>query len=159
VRDLRRAALLHDVGKLAISNQILDKAAGLNAAEAAIVREHPVVTGEILERVPCFRRLAPLACAHHERLDGRGYPRGLMAAELDLPMRVLAVADVYEAVTSERPYRMAMSSSQALAILRAEAPAKLDATAVAALEELLDERFPFDGRLRAERVLGEQRAG
>jgi putative nucleotidyltransferase with HDIG domain len=159
VRDLRRAALLHDVGKLAISNQILDKAAGLNAAEAAIVREHPVVTREILERVPCFRRLAPLASAHHERLDGRGYPRGLGAAELDRPMRVLAVADVYEAVTSERPYRMAMSSGQALAILRAEAPKQLDAAAVAALEDLLDERGPLDDSLRAETVLGRQPAG
>jgi putative nucleotidyltransferase with HDIG domain len=155
VSDLRRAALLHDVGKLAVSNRILDKAGGLNAAEAAIVREHPLVTARILERVPGFRQLAPVASAHHERLDGRGYPRGLTADELDLPMRVLAVADVYEAVTSERPYRPAMSSDQALGILRAEAPARLDATAVAALEDLVDQRGPVDDGLRAETVLGE----
>ena len=74
------------------------------------MREHPLVTAQILERVPGFGRLAPLASAHHERLDGGGYPRGLTADDLDLPMRVLAVADVYEAVTSERPYRAAMSS-------------------------------------------------
>jgi putative nucleotidyltransferase with HDIG domain len=155
VRNLRRAALLHDIGKLAVSNRILDKAGALNATEAAIVREHPLVTAQILERVPGFRRLVPLASAHHERLDGRGYPRGLTADALDLPMRVLAVADVYEAVTSERPYRSAMSSAQALAILRAEAPARLDAAAVAALEDLVEQRGPVDDGLRAERVLGD----
>ena len=96
VRDLRRAALLHDIGKLAISNRILDKAGALTAAEPAVVRQHPR-TAQILERVPGFERLAALASAHHERLDGGGYPRGLTADELDLPMRVLAVADVYEA--------------------------------------------------------------
>ena len=148
VTDLRRAALLHDIGKLAISNRILDKAGRLSAAETAVVREHPLVTARILERVPGFGRLASLASAHHERLDGRGYPHGLTAEELDMPMRVLAVADVYEAVTSERPYRAAMSSDQALAVLHADAPERLDATAVAALGDLL-----------AETVLGRRRAG
>jgi putative nucleotidyltransferase with HDIG domain len=155
VSDLRRAALLHDIGKLAISNRILDKPGGLTAAEAAIVREHPLITAQILERVPGFRQLADLASAHHERLDGGGYPRGLTAVELDLPMRVLAVADVYEAVTTERPYRLAMSSEQALRILRAEAPARLDAAAVAALADLVEQRGPVDDGLRAETVLGE----
>ena len=159
VTDLRRAALLHDIGKLAISNRILDKAGGLSAAEFAAMREHPLVTAQILERVPGFGRLAALASAHHERLDGGGYPRGLTADELDLPMRVLAVADVYEAVTSERPYRAAMSSDQALAILRAEAPARLDATAVAALHDLLAPRAAGDDGLPARAVLGRLRPG
>jgi putative nucleotidyltransferase with HDIG domain len=153
VRDLRRAALLHDIGKLAVSNRILDKTGRLNAAEAAIIREHPLVTAQILERVPGLRELAAMAGAHHERLDGHGYPRGLTADALDLPMRVLAVADVYEAVTSERPYRMAMSSEQALRILRAEAPGRLDAAVVGALEELVAQRGPVDVGLRAEQVL------
>ena len=157
--DLRRAALLHDIGKLAISNRILDEAGRLSAAEFAVVREHPLVTAQILERVPGFGRLARLASAHHERLDGSGYPRGLTADVLDMPMRVLAVADVYEAVTSERPYRAAMSSDQALAILRAEAPARLDATAVAALDDLLGQRGARDDGMRAETVLGRPRAG
>ena len=159
MRDLRRAALLHDIGKLAISNRILDKAGGLTVVEAAVVREHPAVTARILERVPGFGRLASLASAHHERLDGGGYPRGLTADELDLPMRVLAVADVYEAVTSARPYRAALSSDAALAILHAEAPARLDATAVEALDDLLAQRGARDGALRAETVLGRPRAG
>jgi len=156
--DLRRAALLHDIGKLSISNRILDKAGRLTPAEFAKVREHPLVSARILDRVPGLRHLAPLAGAHHERLDGRGYPHGLTAAELDMPMRVLAVADVYEAVTSERPYRPAMSSTQALAIVRDEAPARLDGNAVAALGDLLEGRAMVAGdAVRAEAVLG--RAG
>jgi putative nucleotidyltransferase with HDIG domain len=153
--DVRRAALLHDLGKLAISNRILDKPAGLSHLEEAIVRRHPLITAQILERVPGFRRLAPLASAHHERLDGGGYPRGLTGHDLDMPMRVLAVADVYEAVTSERPYRAAMSSQEALAILRADAPNRLDVDAVTALAGLLDNRGRFDDAFRATAVLGD----
>ena len=155
VSEVRRAALLHDIGKLSISNRILDKTRALNANEAAIIRAHPLITAQILERVPGFRGLAHMASAHHERLDGHGYPHGLGADELNLPMRVLAVADVYEAVTSERPYRKAMSSDQALAILRADAPVRLDAAVVAALEELVEQRGPTGEGLRADMVLGD----
>jgi len=135
--DLRRAALLHDVGKLAVSNRILDKPGRLTATEFAKVREHPDVTRQILERLPCFGRLAPVAAAHHERLDGGGYPRGMTADQLTMPMRLLAVADVYEALTSDRPYRAAMTSAQALGIIRAESPHRLDDDAVAALAGLV----------------------
>ena len=154
VGDLRRAALLHDIGKLAISNRILDKAGRLNDAEFAKVREHPLVTAQILGHVPGLRQLAPLASAHHERLDGHGYPHGLTGAELDMPMRVLAVADVYEAVTSERPYRPAMSSEQALAIIRDQVPARLDADAFAALTHLIRHRAAAGDAARAAAVLG-----
>src|ERR671939_1087206 len=133
---LRRAALLHDVGKLAVSNRILDKPGRLTAFELAIVREHAAMTRRILERVPGFGTIAPTAAAHHERLDGSGYPDGLTAAELTTPMRLLAVADVYEALTSERPYRAAMSSHEALDIIRAQAPRALDADAASALATL-----------------------
>jgi HD-GYP domain-containing protein (c-di-GMP phosphodiesterase class II) len=134
--ELRRAALLHDVGKLAVSNRILDKPGKLTDAEFAQIREHPVVTHRVLERVPGFGDLAPLAAAHHERLDGSGYPNGLTADELTMPMRLLAVADVYEALTSERPYRAAMRSEQALEIIRVESPHALDQDAAAALANL-----------------------
>jgi len=137
LRDLRRAALLHDVGKLAVSNRILDKPAELTTTELAVVREHPVVTERILARVPGCEHLALLASAHHERLDGSGYPRGLAAPELTTPMRLLAVADVYEALTSERPYRPALSSDDALAVMRDDVPTRLDRAAFAALERLL----------------------
>ena len=134
--DLRRAALLHDVGKLAVSNRILDKPGRLTDGEFALIREHPVVTRQILERVPGFGPLAPVAAAHHERLDGSGYPQGLAGDELTMPMRLLAVADVYEALTSERPYRAAMRSEEALAIIRAGSPHRLDQEAASALASL-----------------------
>jgi HD-GYP domain-containing protein (c-di-GMP phosphodiesterase class II) len=137
VRGLARAARLHDIGKLAISNRILDKPGRLDDVEFAQVKAHPLVSQRILERVPGFSELAPLAGAHHERLDGTGYPRGLMADELTMPMRVLAVADVYEALTAERPYRSTYTAAQAFAIMRREVPRRLDPDAFAALEALL----------------------
>ena len=153
VGDLRRAALLHDVGKLAISNRILDKPGRLTDAEFAKVREHPLVTARILARVPGFEPLAAVAAAHHERLDGRGYPHRLGAPELTPQMRMLAVADVYEALTSRRPYRPAMSSAEALALMRTDVPERLDGEVFAALERLLADR-DAGSVLRAETVLG-----
>jgi HD-GYP domain-containing protein (c-di-GMP phosphodiesterase class II) len=135
--DLGRAAMLHDIGKLAISNVILDKPAPLTRNEFAEIREYPLTTERIVSRVPGFEHLAGLAAAHHERLDGSGYPRALHADDLTLPMRLLAVADVYEALTSERPYRRALSSADALAVVRSDVPARLDPDAFSALERLL----------------------
>jgi HD-GYP domain-containing protein (c-di-GMP phosphodiesterase class II) len=135
--DIRRAALLHDVGKLAISNRILDKPGKLTDEEFGKIREHPRISGQVLARIPGFSHLVDLASAHHERLDGRGYPSGLRGDDLTLPMRVLAVADVYEALTSQRPYRAAMTSDDALSTIRTEVPRRLDADVFGALEALL----------------------
>jgi HD-GYP domain-containing protein (c-di-GMP phosphodiesterase class II) len=137
LRDLRHTGLLHDVGKLSISNRILDKPTRLSNAEFERVKEHPLFTQWVLERVSCFADLAPAASAHHERLDGGGYPRGLRADDLTLPMRVLAVADVYEALTSARPYRGALSDEDALAVMRLDVPSRLDVDVFRALEALL----------------------
>ena len=156
LRDLRRAALLHDIGKLAVSNRILDKPAALTQAERARVREHPVMTERILARVPGCEHLATIAGAHHERLDGGGYPHGLRGDELTMPMRLLAIADVYEALTSDRPYRRAHSSDGALAIMRREVPERLDREAFSALERLLAGTAP-DGARRAAGVLDDGR--
>jgi HD-GYP domain-containing protein (c-di-GMP phosphodiesterase class II) len=136
--DLRRMALLHDIGKLAVSSRILDKPSGLTAAEFARVKEHPLFTRWVLERVSCFEALAPLAAAHHERLDGSGYPSGLTAGDLTLAMRVLAVADVYEALTASRPYRPALKEDEALATIRRDVPLRLDPDAYEALETVID---------------------
>ena len=136
--DLRRLALLHDIGKLAVSNRILDKPDRLTPAEFERVKEHPLFTRWVLERISCFEPLAAVAAAHHERLDGSGYPRGLTADDLTVPMRVLAVADVYEALTAERPYRHALAEEQALALIRRDVPDRLDADAYAALETVID---------------------
>ncbi|HET6866525.1 MAG TPA: HD domain-containing phosphohydrolase [Solirubrobacteraceae bacterium] len=137
LRALRRAALLHDLGKLSISSRILDKPGPLTEDERARFREHPLLAERILGRVPSFVELARVASAHHERLDGSGYPRGLAGDALTMPMRVLAVADVYEALISDRPYRPAHPWHEALDLMRADVPERLDAQAFAALEELL----------------------
>jgi HD-GYP domain-containing protein (c-di-GMP phosphodiesterase class II) len=139
VRDLSRAAQLHDIGKLGISNRILDKPGPLTAGEFAQVKGHPVLTRRILERTPCFEDLAPLASSHHERLDGSGYPLALKGRELSTPMRVLAVADIYEALTADRPYRRAWSTADALSIIRHDVPRRLDHDAVAALETVIED--------------------
>jgi putative nucleotidyltransferase with HDIG domain len=136
-RIMRRAALLHDIGKLAISNRILDKPGKLTDEEFRAVQAHPQHTLRILERAPCFVELADLAANHHERLDGSGYPRALRADDLDLPMRVLAVADVYEALTADRPYRGSLSVADALAIIDRDVPHRLDPTASGALKAYL----------------------
>ena len=146
LRQLRRAALLHDIGKLSISNRILDKPGPLTEAEQARFKEHALLTEQILGRVPGFDGLAAIASAHHERLDGHGYPRGLTAEDLTMPMRVLAVADVYEALISERPYRAAYASEVALGVMSGDVPARLDADAFAALKALLADSAAGTGR-------------
>jgi HD-GYP domain-containing protein (c-di-GMP phosphodiesterase class II) len=153
LRELGRAALLHDIGKLSISNRILDKPGPLTKDEQARFREHALLTEHILGRVPGFDGLATLASAHHERLDGHGYPRGLGAEELTMPMRVLAVADVYEALISERPYRPAHTPRAALDLMAADVPERLDPDAFAALKSLVADRsvHAAQGRLTGRR--------
>jgi putative nucleotidyltransferase with HDIG domain len=121
LRELKRAALLHDIGKLGVSNAILDKPGKLTGTEWAAMRLHPALTYEILRRIGRFRDLALVAAAHHERLDGRGYHRGIGAAELDRPARILAVADVCEALQAERPYRKALEWDEIMAIMGRQA--------------------------------------
>ena len=137
LRRLRRAALLHDLGKLSISSRILDKPGPLTDEERARFREHPLLGEQILGKVASFVELSVVASAHHERLDGSGYPRGLAGDALTMPMRVLAVADVYEALISDRPYRPAYPWQEALDVMRSDVPERLDPRAFAALETLL----------------------
>jgi putative nucleotidyltransferase with HDIG domain len=134
---LYRAALLHDIGKLGLSSRILDKPGPLDPSEREAVRRHPRWSMEILSRVGAFGEVARIAAAHHERLDGSGYHRGLTGAQLDLPSRILAVADVAEALSADRPYRPALGPDQVLAIMRPDADRALDADALAALEQVL----------------------
>ena len=136
--DLRRAALLHDIGKLGVSNRILDKPGRLDEDEWRAVRRHPEYTLRILERVPVFESLAELAASHHERMDGRGYHRGLPAGELPLACRLLVVADVFEALTATRPYRPGMPVEQALGIVHGDTGSAFCPEAVAGLDAWLE---------------------
>jgi len=134
---LRRAALLHDLGKLGVSSRILDKPGPLTEPEWEVMRCHPRWSMEILTRVRAFRELARIAALHHERLDGSGYVAGLTADDLDLPARILAVADVAEALGADRPYRRALDVDEVLEIMRGDVGRKLDADAFGALEDVL----------------------
>ncbi|MGH3138458.1 MAG: HD-GYP domain-containing protein, partial [Gaiellales bacterium] len=139
LRDLRRAGLLHDLGKLGVPNIVLDKPGKLTPGEWELMRRHPAYTAEVLAQVECLRPIAGTAASHHERLDGSGYHRGLEAPALPLPARILAVADVYDALARDRPYRAAMPAERVLAIIDADAGTRLDAESVAALRRLIDD--------------------
>ncbi len=125
-RMVHRAALLHDLGKLRVPNSILDKAGKLTSDEFTVVKEHPALTAQILARIPAFREMAAIAGAHHERLDGMGYPNRLGASELSPEARIIAVADVYAALSEERPYRESLDLAQVAAIMTKDIPHKLD---------------------------------
>lgn len=130
---IRRAALLHDIGKLSVPNSILEKPAKLDQAEWAVVKQHPYYSYEVLRRIPGFGKLSEVAASHHERLDGKGYFRGYNAESLDLSSRILAVADVYDALAAKRPYRDALPLDEVLGIMRKDAPHALDAACLEAL--------------------------
>ena len=136
-RDLYRAGLLHDIGKLGVSNRILDKRGALDADEWREVRRHPLTSLQILRRVGALRDVARISGLHHERLDGSGYYLGFDGTQLDLPARVLAVADVAEALSAHRPYRDALAPDEVLAIMSREAGTTLDAEAFEALATLM----------------------
>ena len=132
---LSRAGLLHDVGKLGVSNTILDKNGPLFDDERTLMQAHPVHTWEILRRVRVFADFAKMASLHHEKLDGTGYPWNVPAEGLDLQARILVVADIFEALTADRPYRVGMPIEAALAILNKDRGKKLDAAVLDALEQ------------------------
>jgi putative nucleotidyltransferase with HDIG domain len=126
VQLVRRAALLHDIGKLSISNAILDKRTHLSASEWKAVHQHPRITRLILERVRSFREMAVIAGEHHEKLDGSGYPDRLTARDLSLESRIIAVADVFGALSEDRPYRPGIKLEDTLSIMMKFAPNQLD---------------------------------
>ncbi|QIN80529.1 HD domain-containing protein [Rubrobacter marinus] len=137
VRDLKRAGLLHDIGKLGVSNRILDKPGRLTSDEFARVKRHPGLTYEVLTRVAPFRDIADTAANHHEKLDGSGYHRGFAGEHLSRCDRILAVADIFDALSQDRPYREAMPMERVLEIIGRESGEKLSPESVKALGELV----------------------
>lgn len=134
-RHVKRAALLHDIGKLGVSNAVLDKPGKLDEQEWEQMRLHAVHSQDILSRIEAFSHLAMVGGAHHEKLDGTGYPRGLTADAIDIDTRIVSTADVFDALTADRPYRKAMPITEALAILHAGAGKAHDPACIAALEQ------------------------
>jgi putative nucleotidyltransferase with HDIG domain len=115
IATLRVGGPLHDIGKLAVSDEVLCKEGRLDDDELAQIREHPKIGAKLLLRVTALREAIPYVLYHHERWDGTGYPSGKAGEEIPVEARVLAVADAFDAMTSDRPYRSALSHEEALA--------------------------------------------
>jgi putative nucleotidyltransferase with HDIG domain len=136
-RWIKRAALLHDIGKLGVSNSILDKNGKLDGDEWEAMKNHAAYSERILEKIGAFSDLARVAGAHHERLDGKGYPRGIAGEAIGMDTRIISTADVFDALTADRPYRAAMPVAKALSILHEGAGASHDPACIAALERAI----------------------
>jgi HD-GYP domain-containing protein (c-di-GMP phosphodiesterase class II) len=138
LEDLWLAAALHDVGKIFVSKAILAKPGPLTPGEAEVMRTHPEIGARILSRVRGTRRAVAGVRHHHERYDGRGYPDCLQGTEIPLPARIIAVADTYDAMTSHRPYRDALSPWEAAREITDEAGRQLCPSVVGAFQSLFD---------------------
>jgi HD-GYP domain-containing protein (c-di-GMP phosphodiesterase class II) len=138
LRVLARAGLMHDIGKLGIPEAVLDKHSPLDESEWILMRTHPEMGLTLLDRVGQSSREVLAVLYHHERLDGSGYPYGLKAEAIPIEARIVAVADTYDALTSDRPYRKACTQAEARRVLVEEAGARLDTRAVGALFSALD---------------------
>jgi len=138
VEEVRLAAKLHDVGKIGIDEQILAKRDGLNEEEWEAIRSHPRWGAEIIRPISSLNQLVPIILHHHERYNGRGYPNGLRGEDIPLEARIIAVADAFEAMTSDRPYRPALSYQEAIAELKANRGTQFDPQVVDAFLAVLE---------------------
>lgn len=139
LKRLKDAAIFHDIGKIWIPDYLLHKEGPLSSDEFSLVRTHPLLGAEIMASLPSLKELAPAVLYHHERFDGKGYPRGLKRNEIPLESRILAVADTFDAMTSERPYRSAKLLREALEEIYAGAGSQFDPRVVEAFMNVLDD--------------------
>jgi HD-GYP domain-containing protein (c-di-GMP phosphodiesterase class II) len=146
VDRIRLAAQLHDLGKVGLSDGVLCKAGGLTGDEYAEVRHHPEIGAEIVGRVPALSDLVPIVRHHHERFDGTGYTDGLRGEDIPLESRILAVADSFDAMTSSRAYRAAMSSTEAAEEILACQGSQFDPEIVAHLDAIIGSELRGDTR-------------
>jgi putative nucleotidyltransferase with HDIG domain len=137
---LEQAALLHDIGKIGVHESALMKPGRLTAEEYTEIKQHPAIGADIIERIPFLEHVVDVVLCHHERWDGSGYPRGLRAEDVPLPARILAVADAYDAMTSNRPYRMGLPLSKARRELLIGAGTQFDPKIVSEFLAALDSK-------------------
>jgi len=143
LEGIRLAGSVHDIGKIGVPAEILSKPGRLRDYEFSLVKRHPAVGAEILQPIEFVQPVAQFVLQHHERMDGSGYPSGLRGEEILLEARILAVADVFEAMASHRPYRPALGDAVALDEIRAGAGTRYDADVAAACERIISAGFSF----------------
>ena len=136
---MHRASLLHDKCKVAIPSSILDKPSKLSDDEYRIIKRHPELGVKIIAPIKAFKELLPIVGQHHERFDGKGYPDGLSGEAIDMGARILAAADVFDAVSSDRPYRRGMSTEETIDLMQREAGHQLDPLVANALIRAIKE--------------------
>jgi diguanylate cyclase (GGDEF)-like protein/putative nucleotidyltransferase with HDIG domain len=160
IQGVTTAAVLHDIGKLAVPEHILSKPGALTPEEFKKIRIHPQVGAEIIEHVPFPYPVAPLILNHHERWDGKGYPRGLKGEEIPLGARILSVADFFDALMTDRPYHRAMSREAAISMLEQDAGKGLDPVLVRRFLEILPDLMPeaktSEASIRGLRMISQQ---
>ncbi len=144
LRDLRWATLLHDIGKIAIPDRVLNKPTALNDEERHLIRQHPALGAALIQRIPGMERVAEIVRSHHERFDGRGYPRGLKGEQIPIEARIIAVVDAFHAITEDRIYRPGRSMALAVREIERHAGWQFDPQVVAALKQVLRQRVRED---------------
>jgi putative two-component system response regulator len=138
IRALRRAGIVHDIGKVAVPDSILLKPSRLTRSEQTILRLHPVVGERICASLKSFQLVLPIIRHHHEKMDGSGYPDGLRGEQIPLAVRVLQVVDVYDALSTQRPYKPALSAAAAFDVMKSEVKKGWwDPEVLAAFEKLI----------------------
>lgn len=150
IRSARFAAALHDIGKIGVPDAILNKPGKLDDKEWKIMHRHPTTGARILAGISGFEQVAAAVESHHERFDGKGYPKGISGEDIPVEARIISVVDAFDAMTNDRPYRKAMSRNEALAELARETGAQFDPMIVDALWKLVVEYSAETGRKAGE---------
>jgi len=148
IENLKRSALLHDIGKIGIPDIILNKQTKLTDEEYAIIKSHPETGAAILKYIKSFKDLVPAVYHHHERFDGEGYPKGVKGAAIPLHARIIAIADTFDAMTSSRSYRKALSFRKALSELEQNKGIQFDPDIADIFIEILNESPYYFTRFR-----------
>jgi putative nucleotidyltransferase with HDIG domain len=126
IQKIRLASILHDIGKIGIPEQVLRKPAKLSAEEFEYIKSHPTIAARMLEPLDVLKPLVPWIEFHHERYDGKGYPKGIDGNVIPLGAKIISVADSFDAMTSDRPYRTALSQDVAISEIRQNAGTQFD---------------------------------
>ena len=138
---MHKAALLHDIGKVGISSKILNKNSKLTNDEYNLIKEHPAKGAEILKPIGAYTNILPIVAQHHERFDGLGYPAGLTGKDMDTGAKILAVADAFDAIISDRPYRKGLDVPTAIELIKKEAGKQFDPITVDAFLDSFKHRL------------------